>query len=155
MQPPGSKAVKRKAEANEEANSEQSRQRPAAPTEVERPTSVAVVGREGPAAPAPVSRSSTELYGRIFDTSVTGMAFADHSFSPVLAEVERPNVVQSVMHEQVQHYRLAEGSDEEVIAKPKRYRVRTKSKSERLLTGCREYVLPCDYNVKLAFQVAG
>ena len=40
--------------------------------------------------PAPVSCSSTDLYGRIFDTSVTGMAFADHRCSPVLTGVERP-----------------------------------------------------------------
>ena len=40
--------------------------------------------------PASVSCSSIELYGRIFETSVTGMAFADHRFSPVLTGVERP-----------------------------------------------------------------
>lgn len=80
------------------------------------------------------------------------MAFADHRFSPDLAEVERPTVVHHALQEQVERYHLDEGSGEEdtaelaakrvetvrVIAKPKCYRVRTKSKSERLLTGCRE-----------------
>ena len=40
---------------------------------------------ERTAAPTSASCSSTELYGRIFGTSVTGMAFADHRYSPVLA----------------------------------------------------------------------
>ena len=51
---------------------------------------VGSVGRIWPAAPTLASCSSTELYGRKFDTSVTGMAFADRRFSPVLADVERP-----------------------------------------------------------------
>ena len=100
--------------------------------------------------PAPVSCSSTELYGRIFDTSVTGMAFADHRCSPVLTGVESVEFAHRalpfcmsklsttastkvVLRQVATCTKQAKG-----VAKPKLCRFRTKSKSERLLSGCRE-----------------
>ena len=69
-----------------------------------------------PAAPASVSCSSIELYGWKFDTLVTGMAFVDHVFSPVLTAVGRPRTVHHALHEPVECFQLDAGSDNEGTA---------------------------------------
>ena len=55
---------------------------------------------------------SPELHGWKFDTPVTGAAFAGHGFSPGMVGAERSNRVHHAMHEDVEHFRLSDSSDE-------------------------------------------
>jgi hypothetical protein len=78
--------------SNDRTGDEHSRKKQRLEEEVEgqQPANLGSVGSTWPAAPTPASCSSTELCGWKFDTSVTGMAFADRRFPPVLVGVERP-----------------------------------------------------------------
>ncbi len=66
--------------------------------------------------------------------------------------MERPEAVQDDLHELVEHFHIGDASEEKGtaeqvakpakqekgVAKPRLYRVRTKSMSDRLLDDCRE-----------------
>ena len=62
---------------------------------------------------APSLVGSPELHGWKFDTPVTGAAFAGHVFSPGGARGGGSKRIHHAMHEQVEHFRLSDTSDEE------------------------------------------
>ena len=91
---------------------------------------------------------SAAFHGWKFGTPGTGAAFAGHAFSPGRVRVERSKRVHHAMHEQVEHFRLSDSSDEESVEEQSGKRVRRSGRGKDKAIASRE-AKATDSSIKL------